>query len=290
MNYQPLTIDQLQQMVPSAFATSAHESRSARYTYIPTSEIIRGMMKEGFLPFAAKQSSTKIAGKEAFTKHLIRFRHASERLGLQVGDSVPEVVVVNAHDGTSAFNLIAALWRLICGNGMMVSDGPTGSVRVTHSGNILDNVIEGSYRVVKESALALETSRTWGQLVLTAPEQKVFAEAARTVRFGDSEGQVTTPITAEQLLRPRRSADQGADLWHTFNRVQENVVKGGVTGYAIENGRRRATTTREIKGIDQDVKLNRALWTLGEKMAEMKGLATVAPSRAAGLSGVSHVA
>lgn len=271
MYTQPLTMDQLQIAVPSAFATSAHESRSARYAYIPTSDIIAGMMKEGFLPFAAKQSSTRVDGKAAFTKHMIRFRHASERLGLQVGDSVPEIVLVNSHDGSSAYNLMAALFRLVCSNGMMVSDGPTGSVRVPHTGKILDNVIEGSYRVVKESALALETSRAWGRLQLTAPEQKVFAEAARTVRFADSEGLVTTPITAEQLLRPRRSADAGADLWRTMNRVQENVIKGGVTGYAIENGRRRATTTREIKGIDQDVKLNRALWTLAEKMAELKG-------------------
>ena len=30
------------------------------------------------------------------------------------------------------------------------------------------------------------------------------------------------------------------------------------------------TTTREVKAIDQDVKLNRALWHLAERMAELK--------------------
>ena len=29
-------------------------------------------------------------------------------------------------------------------------------------------------------------------------------------------------------------------------------------------------TTRPVKGIDQDVKLNRALWTLAEELAKAK--------------------
>jgi hypothetical protein len=64
-------------------------------------------------------------------------------------------------------------------------------------------------------------------------------------------------------------------LWTTFNRVQENVIRGGLSARApatIENGRRvrgRRVTTREVTGIDQDVKLNKSLWILGERMAEL---------------------
>jgi len=270
MTNQALTMDQLQLAVPSAFATSAHESRSARYTYIPTSDIIAGMMKEGFQPFKAMQSRSRIAGKAEFTKHLIRFRHADYGM-VNVGDSVPEVVLINSHDGTSAYKLIAGIFRLVCSNGMVVSESETGSVSVMHKGNILDNVIEGSYRVVKDSAVALETSRVWGQLQLSNGEQSAFAEAARELRFADAEGKISTPITAQQLLRPRRSEDHGSDLWKTMNCVQENVIKGGLHGREVSNGRLRNVSTRAVKGIDQDVKLNRALWTLAEKMAELKG-------------------
>jgi hypothetical protein len=38
----------------------------------------------------------------------------------------------------------------------------------------------------------------------------------------------------------------------------------------LANGHRRRTTTREVKAIDQDAKLNRALWHLAERMAELK--------------------
>jgi len=94
-------------------------------------------------------------------------------------------------------------------------------------------------------------------------------------------------------LRPRREADATGlinwrtpavpkpDLWHTLNVVQENVVRGGLHGmqHGVDpNGRKtfRRVTTREVRGIDQDVKLNRALWMLAERMAELKGAAVAA--------------
>ncbi|PYD09527.1 DUF945 domain-containing protein, partial [Pseudomonas savastanoi pv. glycinea] len=44
-----------------------------------------------------------------------------------------------------------------------------------------------------------------------------------------------------------------------------NTIKGGLTG---RNKQGRRTTTRAVNGIDQDVKLNRALWVLAQAMGE----------------------
>ena len=54
-----LSADQLRRIVPSAYAEAAHESRSQRYTYIPTSQVIEGMRAEGFLPVKATQSAAR---------------------------------------------------------------------------------------------------------------------------------------------------------------------------------------------------------------------------------------
>jgi hypothetical protein len=292
----PLTMEALQHYAPSAFATAAHESRSDRYTYIPTSEIIAGLVKEGFQPFSATQSRCRIAGKSDFTKHMIKFRHPDSFSAIQkVGDSVPEVVLVNSHDGTSAYKLSAGLYRLVCSNGLMVADSTVQMVKIMHKGNIVDQVIEGSFEIVQQSEKALARADDWQQLQLTAGEQGAFADAARTLRFADADGEIKTPITAEQLLRPRRDEDAPGrtndwrrpatpkpDLWHTLNVVQENVVRGGLhawqQGIDANTGRKtaRRVTTREVRGIDQDVKLNRALWMLAEKMAELKGMAVAA--------------
>jgi hypothetical protein len=63
-----------------------------------------------------------------------------------------------------------------------------------------------------------------------------------------------------------------ADLWTTFNVVQENIIRGGLRGRKrSSNGRMRNMTTRPVKALDRNIKLNQALWVLTEKMAELKG-------------------
>src|SRR6266571_3526054 len=71
---QPLSNDELIRLAPSIFATQPYEKMSARYTFIPTIQIVDKMRAEGFLPVAATQSRTRIAGKRDFTRHMIRFR------------------------------------------------------------------------------------------------------------------------------------------------------------------------------------------------------------------------
>lgn len=271
-NQTPLSLDEIAQRAPSALATRPYDAMSAKYMYIPTLGVIEAMIKAGFQPFSAVQSRTRIAGKGGFTKHMLRFRRQDRAQSLVVGDVIPEVVLINSHDGTSAYKLIAGLYRLVCSNGMMVSDAEIDAVNVAHKGNIIENVIEGSYRLIADTHKAIETAQNWTQLQLTDGEQSAFAQAAYTLRFADSEGKVTTPITPAQLLEPRRREDVGSDLWHTFNRVQENVIAGGLSAVQrnANGGRVRRISTRRINGIDQDLKLNRALWQLAERMAQLK--------------------
>jgi hypothetical protein len=270
----PLTIEQIGQRAPSALAVRPYEEMSARYAYVPTLPIIQGMIAAGFQPFSATQSRCRIAGKADFTKHMLRFRH--QDVGpLAVGDVIPEVVLINSHDGASCFKLIAGLFRLVCSNGLMVSDGEVDSIAVRHTGNVLQSVVDGSHRLIGDAQKSLGTVQRWAQLQLTDGEQHAFASAAHTLRFADSEGKTTTPITPDQLLAPRRYADNGNDLWKTFNRIQENVIAGGLSAVQRDaNGRRvRRVSTRRIAGIDQDARLNRSLWQLAERMAELKGAA-----------------
>lgn len=270
-NSEPLTLEQIAVRAPSALAHNAHSSRSERYAYIPTIGVIEAMQKAGFFVFEAKQSSARSDDRREYTKHMIRFRHTSQMQPMAVGDSLPEVVLVNSHDGSSAYRLMAGIFRLVCSNGMIVADSMQDSISVRHSGNVIDAVVEGSQRIIDQVPHTLHAVTRWSQLQLTEGEQVAFAESARTLRFGDSDGNVNTPITAEQLLRSRRAYDSGPDLWKTLNRVQENVIRGGMSAIGLDSqSHRRRFRAREVKGIDQDVKLNKALWQLAERMAELK--------------------
>jgi hypothetical protein len=263
-----MTLDNIREVAPSAFAPGPHESRSGRYAYIPPSTVIEGLIANDFLPVLAAQSKSRVKGKTEFTKHMLRFRHAS--LGATAGDSVPELVMINSHDGTSAYKLMGGIFRFVCANGLVVADSMCASVNVYHKGNIVDDVIEGSFQVMEDTERALAVSAQWQAINLSYPEQRAFAEAAHSLRFADADGKIDTPIEPEQLLIPRRSADTGSDLWRTFNRIQENAIRGGLKARHNQEHDFRRVTSRPVKGIDQDVRLNRSLWALAEKMAALK--------------------
>ena len=107
---------------------------------------------------------------------------------------------------------------------------------------------------------------------LQPDEQRAFATAALALRFGPQTveqggGHVPAPVTAEQLIEARRPEDQGRSLWTSFQRVQENAIRGGL---AARSPQGRHTRTREVNGIDRNLSLNRALWVLAEEMRKIK--------------------
>ncbi len=271
-----LTEDEMRKAAPSIFAVEAHASRSERFAPIPTVEVLRGLQKEGFVPVAVRQSRSRCDSKYHFTKHMIRLRRLDDTRAYQVDDTVSEIILKNANDGSSAYDLMAGLFRICCKNSLVAQTATIDRVNVRHSGNAIGKVIEGTYRVLGEAENILAAPQDWGAIKLPYEAKAALAESAHILRFGDADGKVTTPIRPAQLLAPRRVDDTEGDLWTIFNVIQENVIRGGLSAFAPatidERGRHRRGgmfTTREINGIDQCVKLNKALWVLGERMARL---------------------
>lgn len=266
----PLNEDELRAVAPSIFATEAHESRSERFAPIPTFDVLRALEKEGFFPVAAKQSVTRDEGKAPFTKHLIRLRRFDNVEAYKVNDTVAEIILKNANDGTSAYDLMCGLFRILCMNSLVAKTQTLDSVKVRHSGNAIENVIEGTYRVLSESQRCLAAPQDWSAINTSQEARDAFAEAAHVLRFGETDDNAPPAIQPRALLAPRRSEDRAQDFWTIFNVVQENAIRGGLHGVRRDAiNRRRRVTTRPVNGIDQDVKLNKALWVLGERMASI---------------------
>jgi len=254
----PLDDNQLRRIAPSIFAEHPHESRTERYGYIPTIAVLDGLRREGFQPFMVAQSRCRDEGKTEYTKHMLRLRHP----GQIMGEMTPEIVLINSHDGTSSYQMMAGIFRLVCQNGLVAGD-VVEDIRVRHSGgNIVDDVIEAAYEVVDGFDRVAGSIEEMRATSLTLPEKIAFADAALALKYEDR-----APIAAQQLLRPRRSEDADNNLWATLNLCQENLVKGGLKGRSA-SGRR--TTTRPVRSIDGDVRLNKALWILADRMAELK--------------------
>ena len=271
---QYLSMDQIRSEIPSIFAADKHESRSQRYTFIPTSEVLDGLLREGFVPTEVRQGGSRIAGKADYTKHMIRLRHrdfAPNVVG--VGDTLyPEIVLSNAHDGTGSYVMDHGAYRVLCRNAMVASKS-YGQIKVAHKGDIIRDVIEGAFRVVETLPKIVEQANHWKGVTLTQGEQLAFANAARQLRWEpDDQGHNTAPIEPAQLNEARRVGDRGNDLWLTFNRNQEGLLAGGARyTQRDENGRRQARrTVRPVNAPDTNRQLNQALWVLAEEMERLK--------------------
>ena len=259
----PLSDADLREVAPSAFAVTPWQGQSSRYTFVPTSAIIAGMRDAGFFPYNAIQSRSRIPGKADFTRHMLRFRPENVSL-TQLGDTTVEAVLVNSHDGTSCYELSLGAFRLACLNGMMVAEGVVGIIHIRHTGDIIGEVVDATRNILATAPKVVDAIGTWKGINLLPAEARALAESAHGLRF---EADAPAP-SVEKLLQPRRSEDSGTDLWSTFNRIQENTVEGGLRTYHPTTHRRNRT--RAVVGIGENVKLNRALWTLAEKMAEIK--------------------
>lgn len=257
-----LTDDQLRRVVPSIFAQEAHDSRSDKYVYVPTIDIVHGLRNEGWQPFFAVQAQPRAADRTGHAKHMLRLRRPEH-----ISDTeAAEIILVNSHDGTTSYQMFAGLVRWVCTNSMIAGQ-QYEEVRVPHKGNIQDQIIEGAYTIAQDFPRLIDATREMAAVQLSAPEQRVFAEAALVARYGEEQ----PPVTPEQVLRRRRTADGASDLWTTFNAVQENIIRGGLNGMRRgEDGRIIRRQTRAINGIDQNVGVNRALWTLAEGMRALK--------------------
>lgn len=259
----PLDNEALYAHVPSIFASEAHDSRSNRYVYVPTIDIVDGLRREGWQPFFAVQSVPRDGSRHGHAKHMLRLRRDD---GIGKAEAA-EVIIVNSHDGTSAYQMFAGMLRFVCTNSMIAGDR-FEEVRVPHKGGIQDQIIEGVFTVAEDFPRLIEAAEIMKDTRLSQDEQRVFAEASLVARYGEDE----SPVRPEQIINPRRREDVGPSLWNTFNVVQENIMRGGLDGCRQNaEGRIRRSRTRPINGIDQNLGLNRALWTLAEGMQRLKG-------------------
>lgn len=255
----PLTNEFMYSIAPSIFAEEPHESRSDKYLFIPTIEVLNALRTEGFLPFMVAQSRTRTEGKENYTRHMVRLRRQGD---IKKQEGALEIILCNSSDGSSSFLMNTGYFRFVCQNGMVAGD-ILQDYRIQHKGNLVDNIIDVACEIVDDSEIMLNSIDTMKSITLNREEKEILAASSLILK---TDGKEST-LKPEKLLLPKRFDDRKDDLWTTFNVVQENLIKGGIRGKS-KTGRR--TCSRAVKSIDNNVKLNKALWTLAEEMAKLK--------------------
>jgi len=255
----PITLNEVKRVAPSVFSKEASPKTSKTYGFINTETMVKALMDAKFVPVEARQNRSK---DTAFTRHMVVFRRAGELRRVQkVGDAVPQITLMNAHNTQSAFHIYAGAYRMVCSNGLIISAGELGHAKVRHS-------IEGAEHAVQIALDLIENADgAFGQIDLM---QKTKVDERAALRYARESLAVAYPYSATMiepaaLLVPRRKEDNTATVWNLFNTVQENVMRGGLEGKSATG---RVTRTRGIGRIYREIETNRGLWSGAVKLLE----------------------
>ena len=130
-----LSDNDLRELAPSIFTETPSSETSKHYTHIPTYKVIQDMKQLGWFPVDAKQVKTRKASTKGVGKHLVVFQNDDIVVDGQDGDTVfPRILLTNSHDGKNAFQFQAGLFRLICENGLVISDHNFSKLKIRHMG------------------------------------------------------------------------------------------------------------------------------------------------------------
>jgi hypothetical protein len=260
----PLSLAAIEQHCPAVFAREAHSSRGPRYQYVPTVVPLEALMENGWGVYEAAQQRSRKADKDPYTKHMLRLRKLADFEDTDMTrDGVPEVVLINAHDGTAAYHLRGGYFKYICTNGLMVGTTLAGfKVRHTVGVQTSKEVLEAGEKVVVETfPKMLESISRFRETPVNAEQKMRLAEKALTLRFGS----YLPKFPATDLLHVRRDEDRKDTLWNMLNVIQENVLNGGWETTSLGYGRR--SEVRAIERVTSIASINGGLWDEAEAIA-----------------------
>jgi hypothetical protein len=247
-----MELETLKELYPVLSNRAKHRNRTAKYKTIPTCKILKKLVKNGYSISDYQQVNSRKEKDLKYCKHLIRLRHESF-----TGDtkSVPEIILVNSFDGSCSYRLYLGIFRFACANGLIVQDSNFGTVSIRHIGEkaVISKVLRESNKLIKKSGRIIENINKWDNMVLSDNEQLKFGSIVKD--------KLMPSVDNWRLLSSRRKEDDTPTLWNVFNRIQENIIQGGILAIN-ENGVPRRT--KKINSIDRKITVNSTLWNIAD--------------------------
>jgi hypothetical protein len=223
---------------------------------VSTAQLVQSFEQQGYTVHSGSVGRAK-AENIGFQRHMLRLRRADLTFK-NVGDSIPEIIIVNSHDGKSSAKVMLGVFRLVCSNGMIVGNTFAG-ITVKHLGNVKEHLNNAVEEIQERLPIVASTIERLQNTELT-PEQALSLAYKGSAIVVPAHG---TNISVLDALRVRRQGDAGMDAWKVFNRVQEACLRGGIRYKTLDdNGAVRNNTTKAIVSVKRQVEVNQALFDL----------------------------
>jgi len=261
MSKLPLTNEQLKKQAPALFTEQPHFDVSDKYHFIPTINVINEIKANNWYPVTVSEANVRDEEKQGYQQHLVKFRHFDDLLHPQ--ENAVELLLFNSHDRSKSFTISAGIYRFICSNGLVIADSVFESYKIKHLGERENDVARAVANITAIKPKLMQKIQTLESIELTQLEQESFARSSIPLRFDKH-----LQVNHTDLLIPHRDEDTKDDLYTVLNVIQENLLRGNITG--INNNTGRRFTSREITSISKDVEVNQGLWDIAERIASIK--------------------
>jgi hypothetical protein len=263
MSISPLTINQLKEQAPTLFTEQPHHEVSDKYHFIPTINVVNEIKSHNWYPVSVSQANVRDENKEGTQQHLVKFRHFDDLLNPQ--ENAVELLLFNSHDRSKSFSISAGIYRFICSNGLVIADSVFKTYKIKHLGDRDNDVATAIENITNIKPILMGKINIFENITLNQGEKEVFAKSSIPLRFDKY-----LQIDHNNLLVSHRDEDTKDDLYTVLNVIQENLLKGNISG--INKNTNRRFTSKEITSISKDVNINQGLWDIAERIATIKDI------------------
>ncbi len=261
MSKMPLTDEQLKHQAPALFTEQPHYDVSDKYHFIPTIDVVNEIKANNWYPVSVSEANVRDIDKEGYQQHLVRFRHFDDLLHPQ--DNAVELLLFNSHDRSKSFSISAGIYRFVCSNGLVIADSVFETYKIKHLGERENDVATAVANITAIKPKLLDKINTLSSIELTQLEKESFARSSIPLRFDKH-----LQVNHTDLLTPHRDEDTSNDLYTVLNVIQENLLRGNISG--VNKITNRRFTSKEITSISKDVDVNQGLWDIAEKISSIK--------------------
>ena len=238
----------------AVMATKAHPKMSEKYSFVDTAKIVSYFETEGWSVRRVAQTRARNIDEQSYTAHEVRMNLQSFS---NVGDTLPELILTNSHNGKTPLKFQMGLFRLVCTNGLTVPMPEFNETyKIRHMGINREDVKILTEQVSTFLPLVGERVKRMQETEIREVDAIEFLRNSAKLRFPTQEVQ----LDYSEMLEPLRDEDKNPTVWNVFNIAQEKFIKGEFTVTKNENKRK----ARPIKNFLTENKLNVALWEKAE--------------------------
>lgn len=236
-------------------ADQAHPKMSQRYKTVQTNLIAQKFKDLGFVVDSVHHRRSRVANRAGYGRHMVKLSHPELLKTTDHNDVKMQLIVTNSFDGSSAFKIQLGFFRFVCANGMIVGE-TLESYKHKHTGMILEELDDSINRIVAQVKNLSGLLSKMKEKKLSTVQIISFEREAMKLRSDKIQGVEWTA---------RREEDKPLDLFTVYNRIQEDLVRGGTAATSASG---RVRVLREIKGVDKLRELNEKLFDLAVKYVD----------------------